>query len=364
MAKETLLDSPRYKKFIDDRNKTLEKINQNTQVDVSRMLFEALEQIKLIAGHLCLTSHDTFLSSFHAAQDLEARSLQVFSGLIYPLTERIKRMRKNVTTLSYLAELEAIGQATQKKHTHISSAKHQLFTRQKEAIDSAVLTSGSLEERVWLALMKLRTKIISAYRLALTQKLDPKETLDRLEKAFPKLIAYKRPPRALKPLRESANKIPFSDKEEISLDFIDADDWAQMRDSYLATELPPGRFDNELILDDAYQTYDWELTQDMTDDFVKQVRDGESAAASDLGIEEFVWVAIIDDKTDDCCLERNGLTTKEIEDALESGELDADECDAVTVPAHPFCRCSLSPVASVTQVEGPDWKTFNDWLDT
>jgi hypothetical protein len=360
MGKGTLLDSSRYKKFILDRDKALEQINLHTQTDVSRILFAALEQVEGIVASLSLRSDKDFIASIKNTQELEIRILEIFSHILFPITERMKRMRRATYTLSHLGELEAIGQATQK--TKQSSGFE--FKQKLSSVDIApTLTGDNLDQRTWYTLMKLRSKIVSAYSLATIQKKTPKEVLEKVRDVFPKTITYKRPPRELKPFREAAQNL--TDKLEVSTDFIDQDDWDLVQQAYKDTELPPSRFDNAKIHDmgdHGHFTYDWEMTQDMTDDFVSQVRAGQVEAANDLGISEFVWVAIIDNRTDDCCLHRNGLTTSEIEEKLSNGELDGDECDAVSPPAHPNCRCQLAPVASTEQVEGPDWKSFDDWL--
>lgn len=359
MGTGTLLQSTKYKNFVSDRDKALEKINQNAQTDVSKILFEALNQIEGIVASLALKSEKNFLTSLASAQDLESKTLSIFSHIIYPIVGRMERMRKATFTLTHLSELEAIGQATQKT---TQQSGYEFKNKLNVVAQSSTLTGEEMPERVWLSLMKLRSKILDSYRLAIVQKKTPKEILDKVRSAFPKTVTYVRPPRELKPFKEAAQSL--DDKKEISTDFVDQDDWDLATDAYKDTELPPSRFDNELVTDEGYHAYDWELTQDMTDDFVKQVRDGQVDAANDLGIEEFVWVAIIDNKTDDCCLDRNGLTTSEIQDKLDSGDIDANECDATSPPAHPNCRCQLAPVASTDEVEGPDWKSFNDWLNS
>lgn len=83
-------------------------------------------------------------------------------------------------------------------------------------------------------------------------------------------------------------------------------------------------------------------------------------AAKEMGIKDFVWIAILDDRTDECCWERSGKLTSEIEEMLASGKLDRDLCEAITPPAHPNCRCSLGPVSNIDPVEGPDWKSFQE----
>jgi hypothetical protein len=365
MKKGTLFDSSRYVRFISDRDKVLERINHNTQTDVSRILFEALSQIEGVVSYIALNSEKNFLAAISSAQELESRTLNIFSHIIYPIVKRIQKMRRASFILSALAELEAIGQATKKRlnssENHLKDFKDKIT----QVEHKTTLSDEDLTERVWLSLMRLRSKILDHYRLAVIQKKTPKEIVTQVQKAFPNIVAYSRPPRELPKLKEAAQ--PLTDKEEISLDFIDQADWDLVQSAYKETELPVSRFDEQGPTFDeekGYMAYDWEMTQEMTDDFVKQVRDGQIDAAESLGIEEFVWVAILDDRTDDCCAERNGLTTSEIEEKLESGELDADECDATSAPAHRNCRCQMAPVASTDEVEGPDWKSFGEWLDS
>lgn len=365
MRPGTLFESSKYKSFISDRDKALEQIHQHAQTDVSRILFDALSQIEGAVSKLALQSNKNVLNMFGLSMSLEERTLEAFTNIIYPIVHRIQRMRRATFTLSNLGELEAIGLAT--KRTKVQSA-HDFKMKLRKQETSPILMDEALEERVWIALMKMRSDILDAFRLALIQKLEPLQILQKTKAAFPGVVQYRQPPRALKPIREATSyKFDANGLKEISVDFVDPEDWDQMVDSYKDTELPPSRFDTENLTDEEAKTlnYNWEIEQAMTDDFVQQVRDGQVDAANELGIEDFVWVAIIDNKTCDvCCLPRNGMTTTEIEAALESGDLDKDECDAVTSPAHPWCRCQMAPVASTDEVEGPDWKSFGEWLNS
>lgn len=365
MRHGTLFDSSKYKSFISDRDKALEQIHQHAQTDVSRILFDALSQIEGEVSKLSLHSKKNILNMFSLSHSLEQRTLEIFTNVIHPIVHRIQRMRTATFTLANLGELEAIGQAT--KRTKVQSA-HDFKQKLKKQETATLLTDEALDERVWLALMKIRNDISEAFRLALIQKLEPLQILKKTKAAFPGVSQYRKPPRALKPIREATSyKFDANGPKEISVDFVDPDDWNQMVDSYKDTEIPPSRFDTENLTDEEAKTlnYNWEIEQAMTDDFVQQVRDGQVDAANELGIEDFVVVVIIDNKTCDvCCLPRNGMTTNEIEAALENGDLDADECDGVFPPYHNFCRCQLAPVASTDEVEGPDWKSFGEWLNS
>lgn len=354
----SLLDSPKYRKFVADRDKYLEQIHTNAQTDISRILFEALSQIEGFIG-MQVTRFEASAYNLKVLQgQLETYILHVFSSALPQVTERVKRLRMAVFTITYTSEQEAIGRAFQKwqRDQNYEQFKHR-------AKDAETLLEKNLDNQVWLSLMKLRYRICNAYGLALIQELSPSEIIEKVQGSFPKIKDYKRPPRELKPLREADTK---PKKEIFDTGFFSDSDWDLAIDAYKDTELPPSRFDYGAEFDEetGVRRYSWEMEQDVTDDFVNQVRQGQVAAANDLGIKDFVWVAIIDDRTDDCCLERNGHTTKEIEHMLDQGRLDADRCDATVPPAHPNCRCQLAPVGEVSEVEGPDWKDFNDWLES
>lgn len=357
----TLFSSSKYKSFIQDRDRVLEQILLNTQTDLSRILYDLLMQVQKELAHLLL-----FLEPHNAislAHTFDQESAQLFNGNVPKFVDRIKRMRRAVYILSYLGEQEAIGQAVQKRKQQTPQEMKKLIA---DAENAPTLLDQPLEKRIWASVMKLRSKILDRFRSALVTSDDPREIMASVKAVFPKIVQYKRPPRELKPIREADKGPDDPDNSEYSYDFISQEDWNEVTDAYKATELPPSRFDNAEGFDPeaGYMKYNWEVEQDATDDFVQQVRTGQVDAANELGIEEFVWVAIIDNKTDDCCLERNGKTTSEIESGLESGDIDADLCDATSPPAHPNCRCQLAPVSSTDEVEGPDWKSFNEWLDT
>lgn len=358
MNHETLHQSPRYLGFIAERDRALEKIHQNTQIDLSRILFEGFDQIEKHVAKLVTENPVNVYAMNQLTGSLEGFVASTFGALYPKLLKQILRMRRAVFTLTYASEIEAIGRATQKKLGQPEFSK-----KLGQAIASQTILNQKLENRIWLSLMKLKGRITDAFSLALVQELTPREILLKVKDSLPEIESYKVPRRELKPFREAdtpRGKRIFQDSS-----FIDGDDWDLVQQSYQNTELPPSRFDNspEIDRDAGYYKYNWELEQDLTDDFVKQVRDGQINAANDLGIQEFVWVALIDQKTDECCLKRNGHTTSEIEDMLNQGKLDEDVCDSSSPPAHPNCRCQLSPVASTNEVQGPDWSSFQDWLE-
>lgn len=355
----SLIQAPRYANFIKDRDLALERIHRNTQIDLSRMLYEVLERTEHLAASLALKSTNAFLPH-QLSHSFEDALRDIFAHSFSAFVRRIVKQRLAVFVLTYASEQEAIGRATQRKsHDLVRAAFKNKLSKAltRETID------GPLDKRVWLALMKLRLRIAQAFGLALTQELKPQEIVAKVKDAFPRIQVYKRPPRALTRLKEAAGDLPEDKKDWVDLQFIDDPDWDLMMDAYKETELPPSRFDAAASWDkeSGMMRYEWELEQEATEDFVKQVRDGQVDAANDLGIQEFVWIAVIDNKTcDDCCLPRNGKTTSEIEEGIDSGSM--GDCDATVPPAHFNCRCQVGPVASVDEVQGPDWSSFNEWL--
>lgn len=364
--KPTLWKSPKYRKFTQDRNKALEQISIHTQTDVSRILYEALDSITGFVSHMAIQGDINLTRLTSLKKLLEVYIDHQFSLYGFSISQKIRSSRKNVFVLTYIAELEAVARATQRTRRF---NKHEFKRKIHDQINRSSINDQPLENRVWFALEKLKWKITQAFIASVSREDNPKEVVDAVKKSYPKLTGYKKPPRVLKKITESDRPKSKDDQEfDFYSDLTNDSDWELAVQAYKDTELPPSRMDTDAAQYDpeaGYFRYNWELEQDITDDFVQQVRDGQVSAASDLGVKDFVWVSIIDNKTcDACCLPRNGKTTSEIEKMLSTGELDKDECDATVPPAHSFCRCDLAPVADTDEVAGPDWKSFGDWLNS
>lgn len=361
---DTLWNSSKYKRFVEDRNKAIEQINLHTQTDLSRLLFEALERVTHFVSHMGLEGKITIYNLEYLTRQFDAYVWQQFNQLLPLLLGRIQRMRKATYMLTYLSELEAIARAT-KRTKPLSVAQFKSDVAKQMHQDT--ILGQQWDARIWQILAKLRHTLLDAFRRAIASERTPLEVSHAVQSAYPRIAGFRKPPRALKPLRESDKK-KLEDEQEFDFygNLIDENDWEFITDLYKDTELPPSRFDQNPQFDPeaGYYRYNWELEQDVTDDFVSRVRAGQVQAANDLGVKDFVWVAIIDNKVcEECCLPRNGKTSSEIEKMLATKELDKEHCDAVVPPAHPNCRCDIAPVASTDEVEGPDWKQFQDWLD-
>ncbi len=366
--KRTLWESLKYRKFTLERNKALEQINLNCQTDVSRMLFERLERITHFVSYMAIQEDISMMHLSYLVDQLRGYIDAQFLAAIPEMESRISRMRKATFTLTYLGELEAIARAT-KKTKYIMPHEFKARVKFQQAMNT--ILDKKWEVTLWIAFSRLKQRIIQKFTAAVTLDKTPKEVVDAIKDAYPEASAYKRPPKVLKNLRESDKDDQDGEAAKKEFDFYAGlttdEDWQLAVDAYKGTELPVSRFDNSPTFDPdtGYARYNWEIEQDMTDDFVNQVRDGQVEAATELGVKDFVWVAVIDNKTcDACCLPRNGKTVTEIEAMLKSGELSEDECDAIVPPAHPNCRCDLAPIAITDEVEGADWKSFGEWLES
>lgn len=363
----TLFENPKYRAFIDERNKALEQINLNAQTDISRILHEALESISGFVSQLILTRRIEPATVKITSSYLQGIVTERFNIIEPKIVERLKRLRRSTFYLTYLGELEGIARATQKT----SFADVFEFKRKLQAQEeSSGLLGRPLDQAVYPSLLKLQSKIVVAFATAVLRDEGGPSVLEAVMNAYPKTTIYTRPPRTLKPLAafKESDQDP-KDKKEFDFyhDLTNDTDWDDAVQDYTDTQLPPSRFDSaaEYNPETSTMQYSWELEQDITDDFVKQVRDGQVAAATDLGVKDFVWVAVIDKKTcETCCIPRAGKLVSEIEQMLKDGDLDKTECDAVVPPAHPYCRCDIAPVASQDPVEGPDWKSFGEWLES
>jgi len=80
----------------------------------------------------------------------------------------------------------------------------------------------------------------------------------------------------------------------------------------------------------------YEFERDMRTELVRSVRSGRIDAAEYVGysIKDYIWNAVVDSKTDECCLKRDGLTMTEIKAKFH---------DDTAPPLHFNCRCDLIP---------------------
>lgn len=361
-ARRPLSESPRYREFVQERDKALEILHLKTQMRITDILGGALQRVVEIVSYWYTQSH----GSMHALHQIDNLITQPFKEAHPLLLKAIEDMRKRAYVLSHAGEVEAIGRATGRPHhvniqnVHTQMLKHKMSP-----------AGGELSHRIELYLNRIKRKIEDAIKVsAITYDFDKDEDplgdcMIRVRRAMPKVKYYSRPNRILKPLKErSINIGTQKNPATMSVGFVDDSDWNEMVDDYKNDYIFTNRGPDGVLDSDAkIPQYEWELEQDVTQDFVDRVRDGQIDAANENGINDFVWIAIIDDRTDECCVWRNGLTSSEISLALQNEHAE-DECVATTPSAHFNCRCTMAPMTE----EMPDTPPsrigeFEDWLN-
>jgi len=157
------------------------------------------------------------------------------------------------------------------------------------------------------------------------------------------------------------------DTVNLAQGFMDEELWNQLLEEYLTDYVPQYR-EPKMIFDvevggDTEEWYGWEIEQYVTHDFVDRVRKGQDEAAKQNGITDFMWIAVIDDKTDECCAWRDGLTSAQIEAKLPQHK--DDDCDAIVPPAHFNCRCTVAPMLdTMTDEPTVNVTEFEEWLNS
>lgn len=367
MQKHSLAGNSRYKTFVRDRNKALEKIHLQTQLRMSAIIHEVLLGIKDLvrSRYRLILSRGIYTSEGKAElQRLEFDIQKMFSLSTPHLIELQKSMRRQVYTLAYAGESEAIGQAIGSKATYN-------LPKQKIAdfSNSETFTGGSIEQRVQLIVNRLTRKIMDAVELSATIEDDDHILNGRLKNILPKARRVSTNQHNVTVGTKLTEADHVGPKEDMSVGYVDDENWEEIVDAYKEEFIPGWRGPDESYTIKTKtgakeEVYAWELEQEVTQDFVYQVRLGQVDAAKENGINDYVWVAIVDNRTDDCCLWRDGLTTAEIERKLKTDRKD-DECQSIVPPAHFNCRCELAPmVDEMPERPEENTKDFEDWINT
>ena len=331
------------------------KFNKSRNIALEKLLHVHLTAIDKIIGKT---------KSKIMAQIEQGNIAQVFrvygTGLIqselhlaaFQITEIVKRLRAETYLLAHTSEAEAIGRAlgkVMKSNPKVKAHK-----------DKPTYDGGDLLKRMNLSFNRLGRKIQDALQLSYLLNQDPKE---RVERAFPPTRDVSSTPALHKRKMKEAARGPqdYPTEDENDLGFDDSEDtmmstgvadqsmWDDIVTDYTSDQLPSDIFargpqDKTLFYDvdelgqyGVTERYTWEVEQEITEDFVRSVRSGEQDAANENGITDFMWIAVEDGKTDECCSERDGKSSSQIEDDLSNGKLNADDSDAIVAPAHFNC---------------------------
>jgi SPP1 gp7 family putative phage head morphogenesis protein len=299
------------------------------------------------------------------SKGIEAELSRTLHMAALQITEQIKRLRRGSYLLTYSSEAEAIGQATGK------STKYTLGKDRIQMVQARPsFSGGSIDDRVQMVMNRLLRKVMNVIELSAINEDEIDVMAERLERALPKVKAVPTEQRNL----SLGKKLQEADRDrgpDMSFGLIDDETWEEWVDDYKAEYVPSWRGPENAYdvrtpsgADTRTEIYAWEMEQEITQDFVYQVRQGQIEAAKENGIQDYVWIAIVDNRTDDCCLWRDGLTTKEIEKILKTERSD-DDCQAIVPPAHFNCRCVLAPmVEEMPERPESNIKDFEDWLNS
>lgn len=368
MSKEkkfSLAASPKYKNFVIDRDRALEVFHTKAQSQINDTMRAFFSQCMLVVSH---AFHEvTPVSVRHVVAAVDRGILQASIPAALHIQSVIMRLRKNTYVMSYGTEMEAMARADRELDAPFKVSVEGL----KDYISKDSVAGGELPVRLQYVFDKLRRELVNAFQLSCTLKDDHAKMMARVKRALPSSRIVKKPKRVLKkPIMKEAEKPDLGDDQNFGVvtGFVDDETWQDVVSDYQDDFVPKFRGPDDVLdiktiakAGENDEWYAWELEQDVTNEFVQSVRDGQIDAASENGIEDFQWIAVIDDRTDDCCLWRDGLSTKEIETLLAGGQ--DDDCDATVPPAHFNCRCTIAPLLD-TQPEPPDSNAadFDEWL--
>ena len=342
--------SPIYRKFILERDRALEKIlsNSNARItDYSRAAFREIESecALLCHRHEAKTYPQATRVLVHQLGDRVSHSFYYLGVLIH---RELKNLMRRSYVLASVGEAEAIARAT-------GSGKYKVDISRVKDVN---------QDRIQYNLNSVKYKILKAFEQGLVLEEPTAEIMDRVRKSFPKVNQYAKPLRVLKPLKESER----DSKEDAAQGFVTDEEWGDVVKDYLSTYVPQYSSRGDYVVDvkqdsgEYEERYGWEIEAETNHAFVDQVRSGQNDTANENGYTDMVWIAILDDRTDECCAWRNGLTSSEIEAKLED-EYSDDESDAIVPPAHFNCRCALAPYTEeMGEPEKVDFSDFDEWL--
>jgi hypothetical protein len=352
-----------YVNFTNERDRVLEKI-LHVHLNAIDNIVRKMKKKVLTMGH-----ERRFVDAF--VRNSTGPLRHEFDLAAVQVSKIAERLRAESYFFAHISEAEAMGRTLGKPQRYYCHTK----TLHAKPMHDGV----NLQDRMQLALNRLRSKVEDAYSLSVVQQSNREETDKRVTRAFPITRPKPKTTRALKKHVREAGGISSSFKGQRGQDifsmnygFADDDLWDEVLDDYTTEELPDsiyarGPEDKTLFYDVTTETneerYSWEVENEVTEDFVRSVRSGTQDAASENGITDFMWIAILDKVTDECCRVRDGQSSSDIENALDEGKIDEDECDAIVPPGHFNCRCKSAPMADdIPDTDMSSYNSLDDWL--
>jgi hypothetical protein len=359
---KNLMDIPKYKSFIADRDQFLDHINHRNRMEIDDLLRNTFSHV-VYAIESLYRNYETSQFNYAYLKQLihlcEGTCDHLFAATSTQIEKLALKNRKEMYDFTYASEIAAIGRVLGKAPDHAKP-----LDRKNHPSPGG----GSLQARIGLAFDKLKRNLVTVVQQSAIRDATTDEMKALLLKKIPRINRVKMPKRHLKP--PAAFQEARAPSVDVTTQIVDDEVWSELLKKYKEDYVPKARGPTDVIdigdqISEEYDAYyTWELEQELTEDFVNNVRAGQVQAANDQGIEDMMVIAIIDDKTDDCCLWRDGLTFTQIEDALNGDHAD-DECDGVSPPYHMNCRCTMSPVTDyLPEAPESDIEDFQSWLES
>lgn len=358
----SLKDHKAYSSFIKHRDKALDTLLVKSQIKSNDILRHAFTRvIEIVSARYTQIPKDSLSTTIgrHYIINIQMAIDEVFYAAAKDITGIQKRLMKSSYILSKAGEGQALANVTGQSKS-ISIPKHTLDT-----VTGKTSEEHDVFDRTYLALSRITRDVMDALEMSRVRKEDTGAMVQRVLRVFPRSRRNKVPRRILKPFAEADSK----PKDTVDLNLsMDDNDWNDVVTDYMDEYVPKHRSPEDVFditppgepKDYSEEWYAWEGEQDVVNNFVQSVRDGTNDAAAQNGITDFVWVAIIDDRTDECCLWRDGKLMSEIEDEEASHD---DGCEGGPPPLHFNCRCVLSPYLEGTpDAEPSNEEDFNQWL--
>lgn len=392
-------DIPSYRRFANQKDQALEKILTRSRIASTHATDVAFSRIidlirSRYSGLVGIAGVPDKMKLDRLDHDIE----HVFNTLTVDLTTILNAQRRKAYLLSYLAEHYAIAKITKNEKPTKQTTKKDVMLIDNEKLVGDKDPLHYFDAR----LSQLRREIISSVQKSIVLDDDTDKAVWKVYSLFPKKVGYGNK-RALKKIQESAQNNKrvlaqiFGDDEGsdagLGVGFsagprggfstdegvIDDVTWNQVLSDMTDETQPIDRSPENVFdirnpytdvpaesIDSKNAIYGWEVEQEMTHEFVEQVRSGQIEAAKDNGIDDFMWLAILDQKTcDNCCSWRDGLSSTQIQQKLSDQPELADYCDAIVPPAHFNCRCTMAPMDKNLDMPDTDQalEDFDSWLN-
>ena len=387
-----------YRAFVNQRDLFLEQVLLNAQLKITDLTNAAFSQAILLAYR----SYPNVLKAFNRKREIRNLDQEIeraFEGLSGDIAQEILQLRRKVYLFTIASEHRAIQDQL---GLNTSPRVDQLDINQ--AVIRNFAGDVNPVHKIDHELSKVRRSFMAKFELALIQDRPINEAMGMLYLSLPsrKKKTNRTPLKRIKTTEAGFKKksaFGFVDDTEINdgpesvsgfnlnlaangevkaRDWVfDQDTWNALIQDYETTYIPIDRGPNnivdmtdprtgDLFARENYESdevYGWQIERDVTHDFVQQVRSGQMQTANENGIDEFIVIAILDDKVcDSCCddygcADFDGKLTSEIEE-MTKGDYSAP-------PYHFNCRCALAPVSKdIGFIDETDSKReFDEWLN-